>query len=119
MGGESEKIQVSPSGTTILMMVGLQGSGKTTASAKLALKFKEEGRKPLLVAADIYRPAAIEQLKVLGGQIGIPVFSMGTEMSPVSIAEAAVEHALSHGNTFVILDTAGRLHVDEDLMGEL
>ena len=119
MGGESEKIQVSPSGTTILMMVGLQGSGKTTASAKLALKFKEEGRKPLLVAADIYRPAAIEQLKVLGGQIGIPVFSMGTEMSPVSIAEAAVEHALSHGNTFVILDTAGRLHIDEDLMGEL
>ena len=119
MGGKSEKIQVSPSGTTVLMMVGLEGSGKTTASAKLALKFKEEGRKPLLVAADIYRPAAIEQLKVLGGQIGIPVFSMGTEMSPVSIAQAAVEHALSHGNTFVILDTAGRLHIDEDLMGEL
>ena len=119
MGGESEKVQVSPSGTTVLMMVGLQGSGKTTASAKLALKFKTEGRKPLLVAADIYRPAAIEQLKVLGGQIGIPVFSMGTEVSPVSIAQAAVEHALSHGNTFVILDTAGRLHIDEDLMGEL
>ena len=119
MGQKSEKVQVSPSGTTVLMMVGLQGSGKTTASAKLALKFKTEGRNPLLVAADIYRPAAIEQLKILGDQIGIPVFSMGTGVSPVSIAQAAVEHALNHGNTFVILDTAGRLHIDEELMGEL
>ena len=119
MGQKSEKVQVSPSGTTVLMMVGLQGSGKTTASAKLALKFKTEGRNPLLVAADIYRPAAIEQLKILGDQIGIPVFSMGTDVSPVSIAQAAVEHALNHGNTFVILDTAGRLHIDEELMGEL
>ena len=119
MGQKSEKVQVSPSGTTVLMMVGLQGSGKTTASAKLALKFKTEGRNPLLVAADIYRPAAIEQLKILGDQIGIPVFSMGTGVSPVSIAQAAVEHALNHGNTFVILDTAGRLHINEELMGEL
>ena len=119
MGQKSEKVQVSPSGTTVLMMVGLQGSGKTTASAKLALKFKTEGRNPLLVAADIYRPAAIEQLRILGDQIGIPVFSMGTGVSPVSIAQAAVEHALNHGNTFVILDTAGRLHIDEELMGEL
>ena len=119
MGQKSEKVQVSPSGTTVLMMVGLQGSGKTTASAKLALKFKAEGRNPLLVAADIYRPAAIEQLRILGDQIGIPVFSMGTGVSPVSIAQAAVEHALNHGNTFVILDTAGRLHIDEELMGEL
>ena len=119
MGQKSEKVQVSPSGTTVLMMVGLQGSGKTTASAKLALKFKTEGRNPLLVAADIYRPAAIKQLKILGDQIGIPVFSMGTDVSPVSIAQAAVEHALNHGNTFVILDTAGRLHINEELMGEL
>ena len=119
MGQKSEKVQVSPSGTTVLMMVGLQGSGKTTASAKLALKFKTEGRNPLLVAADIYRPAAIEQLKILGDQIGIPVFSMGTYVSQVSIAQAEVEHALNHGNTFVILDTAGRLHINEELMGEL
>ena len=119
MGQQSEKIQVSPSGTTVLMMVGLQGSGKTTTSAKLALKFKAEGRNPLLVAADVYRPAAIEQLQVLGEQIEIPVFSMGVDVSPVSIAQAAVERAVNRGNTFVILDTAGRLHIDEELMGEL
>ncbi len=119
MGEEAVPVSVAPSGPTIIMMVGLQGGGKTTASAKLALRFKSEGRNPLLVAADIYRPAAIKQLQLLGEQIDVPVFSMGTDISPATIIQAAVKQALNRGNNFVIIDTAGRLHVDEELMGEL
>jgi len=100
-------------------MVGLQGSGKTTTSGKLADKFKKEGKSPLLVAADIYRPAAIKQLQVVGEQIDVPVFSMGTEVSPVKIAEASIKEASSMGHNLVIVDTAGRLHVDQKLMDEL
>ena len=119
MGEAAVPVTIAPSGPTIIMMVGLQGGGKTTASAKLALRFKSEGRNPLLVAADIYRPAAIKQLQVLGEQIDVPVFSMGTEFSPVTIIQAGVKQALNRGNNFVIIDTAGRLHVDEELMDEL
>ena len=119
MGEEAAKITIAPSGPTIILMVGLQGAGKTTAAAKLALKFRAEGRNPLLVAADIYRPAAIKQLQVLGAQIEVPVFSMGTEVSPVAIAQAAAKQALNRGHNFVIVDTAGRLHINEELMEEL
>lgn len=119
MGAKAEKIQIAPSGPTVVMLTGLQGAGKTTVAAKLALRFHKEGRKPLLVAADVYRPAAIKQLQVLGEQTGTPVFSMGTEVSPVEIAEAAVKEASVHGHNCVIIDTAGRLHVDDELMGEL
>jgi signal recognition particle subunit SRP54 len=119
MGNKAEKIQMAPSGLTVVMLVGLQGAGKTTVAAKLALRFRKDGRKPLLVAADVYRPAAIKQLQVLGEQTETPVFSMGTEVSPVKIAEASVKEALAHGHNCVIIDTAGRLHIDETLMGEL
>ena len=119
MGNEAEKIQIAPNGPTVVVLVGLQGAGKTTVAAKLALKFRKEGRKPLLVAADVYRPAAIKQLQVLGEQTETPVFSMGTEVSPVEIAEASINEALAHGHNCVIIDTAGRLHVDDELMGEL
>lgn len=119
MGNKAEKIQIAPSGPTVVMLVGLQGAGKTTVAAKLALRFRKEGRKPLLVAADVYRPAAIKQLQILGEQTETPVFSMGTEVSPVKIAEAALTEALAHGHNCVIIDTAGRLHVDDELMGEL
>ena len=119
MGDKAEKIRIAPSGPTIVMLVGLQGAGKTTVAAKLALRFHKEGRKPLLVAADVYRPAAIKQLQVLGEQTETSVFSMGTEVSPVEIAEASVKEALAHGHNCVIIDTAGRLHVDDELMGEL
>ena len=119
MGNKAEKIQIASNGPTVVMLVGLQGAGKTTVAAKLALRFRKEGRKPLLVAADVYRPAAIKQLQVLGEQTETPVFSMGTEVSPVTIAEAAVKEALAHGHNCVIIDTAGRLHVDDELMGEL
>ena len=119
MGAEAEKIKIASSGPTIIMMVGLQGSGKTTAAAKLAFQFHAEGRQPLLVAADIYRPAAIKQLQVLGEQIDVPVFSMGTEVPPVDIVQASVKSALNHGHNFVIIDTAGRLHINEELMAEL
>ena len=119
MGEKAEKIRIAPGGPTIVMLAGLQGAGKTTVAAKLALRFRKEGRKPLLVAADVYRPAAIKQLQVLGEQTETPVFSMGTEVSPVDIAESSVEEALAHGHNCVIIDTAGRLHVDEALMGEL
>ena len=119
MGTQSAKINIAPSGPTIVMMVGLQGSGKTTASAKLALKFRSEGRNPLLVAADIYRPAAIKQLQVLGEQIEVPVFSMGIDVSPVSIVNGAVKQGFNRGHSFVIVDTAGRLAIDEELMEEL
>ena len=119
MGNQAEKIRVAPSGPTVVMLVGLQGAGKTTVAAKLALKFRKEGRSPMLVAADVYRPAAIKQLQVLGEQTGTPVFSMGTDVSPVKIAEAAVKEALTRAHNCVIIDTAGRLHVDAALMGEL
>lgn len=119
MGNKAEKINIAPSGPTVIMLVGLQGAGKTTVAAKLALKFRKDGRKPLLVAADVYRPAAIKQLQVLGEQTETPVFSMGTETSPVEIAEASVEEALARGHNCVIIDTAGRLHVNDELMGEL
>ena len=119
MGNEAEKIRIAPSGPTIVMLAGLQGAGKTTVAAKLALKFRKDGRKPLLVAADVYRPAAIKQLQVLGEQTETPVFSMGTGTSPVKIAEASVKEALAHGHNCVIIDTAGRLHVNDELMNEL
>ena len=119
MGSKAERITIAPSGPTVIMLAGLQGAGKTTVAAKLALKFRKEGRKPLLVAADVYRPAAIKQLQVLGEQTETPVFSMGTDVSPVKIAEASVKEALAHGHNCVIIDTAGRLHVNDELMDEL
>lgn len=120
MGSETTEISLKPSNEiTIIMMCGLQGAGKTTTTAKLAGKFKQKGRKPLLVACDVYRPAAIEQLKVNGEKQGVEVFSMGTGHNPVDIAKAAIEHASKNGLNTVILDTAGRLHVDEDMMNEL
>ena len=119
MGAEAENIRIAPSGPTVVMLVGLQGAGKTTVAAKLALKFRKEGRNPLLVAADVYRPAAIRQLQILGEQTETPVFSMGTDVSPVKIAQASVKEALARGQNCVIVDTAGRLHINEALMGEL
>jgi signal recognition particle subunit SRP54 len=119
MGTESVKIQIAANGPTVVMLSGLQGAGKTTVAAKLALKFRKEGRNPMLVAADVYRPAAIKQLQVLGEQIDTPVFSLGTDVSPVKIAKDAVQDALKRGYDCVIIDTAGRLHIDETLMGEL
>ena len=118
MGESNARIQFSSKIPTIIMMVGLQGSGKTTHSGKLALHFKKMGRRPLLVACDVYRPAAIDQLKVVGGQIDVPVFEMG-QIEPLTIAKKAVAHAKDYGNDIVILDTAGRLHVDTELMDEL
>ena len=118
MGGKAEGINTSPKGPTVIMMVGLQGAGKTTNAAKLAGHFKRSGRRPLLVACDVYRPAAIKQLEVVGEQVGVPVFQMG-QIDPVEIATTAVDHARKHGNDMVFLDTAGRLHVDEELMDEL
>ena len=118
MGGNESRLATANHPPTIIMMCGLQGSGKTTHSAKLALKLKKEGHRPLLVACDIYRPAAIKQLQVVGGQIGVPVFEMGTE-NPVTIAQEAVKFAKDHGHDYVFLDTAGRLHIDEQLMAEL
>jgi signal recognition particle subunit SRP54 len=118
MGGEQSKINFSSKPPTVIMLCGLQGSGKTTHAAKLAQHFKKIGKRPLLVACDIYRPAAIKQLQVVGEKAGTPVFEMGTA-DPVKIAKAAVSHAKDHGNDVVILDTAGRLHIDEELMNEL
>ena len=120
MGSETTELKLRPGqATTIIMMVGLQGAGKTTTTAKLAGKFKLKGKKPLLVACDVYRPAAIQQLQVNGEKQGVEVFTMGDGHKPVNIAKAAVEHAAKNGNNVVILDTAGRLHVDEDMMDEL
>ncbi len=120
MGSETTEIALKPSNEiTVIMMCGLQGAGKTTTTAKLAGKFKQKGRKPLLVACDIYRPAAIKQLQINGEKQGVPVFSMGDGHKPVNIAKAAIEHAQKSGFNVVILDTAGRLHIDEDMMAEL
>ncbi len=120
MGSETTEIKLRPSNEiTVIMMTGLQGAGKTTTAAKLAGKFKIKGRKVLLAACDVYRPAAIKQLQVNGEKQGVEVFSMGDQNKPVDIAKAAVEHAKKHGMSVVILDTAGRLHIDESMMEEL
>jgi len=119
MGSEASKINISPKPPTVIMMVGLQGAGKTTHSAKIAAHLRSKGKNPLLVACDVYRPAAIDQLKIVGESAGIPVFSLGTKISPVEIAKAGVEHAKKNGNDVVFIDTAGRLHIDEELMAEL
>lgn len=119
MGDVQSKITIAPNPPTIVMMVGLQGAGKTTTSGKLGGYLKKQGKSPLLVACDVYRPAAIKQLQVVGEKLEIPVFSMGDKESPVNIAKAAVEHAKKNSNDVVIIDTAGRLHVDEVLMQEL
>lgn len=120
MGSETTEIKLQPgSAITVIMMAGLQGAGKTTTTAKLAGKFKLKGKKPLLVACDVYRPAAIKQLQINGEKQGVEVFSMGDKNKPADIAKAALEHAKKNGNNLVILDTAGRLHVDEDMMAEL
>ena len=120
MGSETTEIALRPaSEVTVIMMAGLQGAGKTTTTAKLAGKFKLKGKKPLLVACDVYRPAAIKQLEINAEKQGVEMFSMGDKNKPADIAKAAVEHASKNGNNIVILDTAGRLHVDEDMMAEL
>ena len=118
MGSENQRITISPKSPTVVMLVGLQGAGKTTNGAKLAGLFKKQGKRPLLVACDVYRPAAIKQLEVVGAQLDVPVFQIG-QGDPVKIAKAAIRHAQQHGNDMVFLDTAGRLHVDETLMNEL
>lgn len=119
MGKEESQLTFSKQPPTIYMMVGLQGAGKTTTTAKLAGKLKKSGKKPLLVACDIYRPAAIKQLQVVGGQLEIPVFSMGDQNKAVDIAKAAIAHGIKNNNDVIIIDTAGRLHIDEDMMDEL
>ena len=119
MGSEASKLEISSKPPTVVMMVGLQGAGKTTHTGKIANMFKHKGKNPLLVACDVYRPAAVDQLKIVGETVGIPVFSMGTKISPVEIAKAGIEHAKKNGHDMVFIDTAGRLHVDEELMGEL
>ena len=118
MGGETVRLNIGPKSPSIVMLVGLQGAGKTTNGAKLAAYMRKQGKRPLLVACDIYRPAAIKQLETVGAQLNIPVFQMG-QTNPVDIAKAAVQHAKDHGNDLVFLDTAGRLHIDEALMHEL
>ena len=120
MGSETKEIALKPGNEiTVIMMAGLQGAGKTTTTAKLAAKLKSKGRVPLLAACDVYRPAAIQQLQINGEKVGVEVFSMGDNQNPVNIAKAAIEHAKSHNMNVVFLDTAGRLHVDEDMMNEL
>lgn len=120
MGSETTEIALQPGkAITVIMMAGLQGAGKTTTTAKLAGKFKLKGKKPLLVACDVYRPAAIKQLQINGEKQGVEVFSMGENHRPADIAKAALEHAVKNNNNLVILDTAGRLHIDEDMMREL
>ncbi|TFZ39596.1 signal recognition particle protein [Soehngenia longivitae] len=119
MGEKEEKLNFSSKPPTIILMCGLQGSGKTTTSGKLAFNLKKQNKRPLLVACDVYRPAAIKQLEVVGEKVGVPVFSMGTNVNPVDIAKAGIEHATKNGNDVVIIDTAGRLHIDTDLMEEI
>ena len=118
MGGETRKLNIGSKSPSVVMLVGLQGAGKTTNGAKLAGYMRKQGKRPLLAACDIYRPAAIKQLETVGRQLDIPVFQMG-QANPVDIAKAAIEHAKKHGNDLVFLDTAGRLHIDEALMQEL
>ncbi|WMJ22283.1 signal recognition particle protein [Paludicola sp. MB14-C6] len=118
MGSENKRINIPSKLPCIIMMCGLQGAGKTTHAGKLAKYFLKQGRRPMLIAADIYRPAAIDQLKVVGSQAGVPVFEMG-QIDPVTIAKEGIKHAKDHGNDIVIIDTAGRLHIDEALMDEL
>ena len=119
MGGSQSKLNISPKPPTVVMMVGLQGAGKTTHAGKLAGLYKKQGKNPLLVACDIYRPAAIKQLEIVGEKLGIPVFSLGDKVSPVKIAEEGLKYAISKGYDMVFIDTAGRLHIDEELMEEL
>ncbi|CDF57920.1 signal recognition particle protein [Thermobrachium celere] len=119
MGSTESKLRHSNTPPTVIMLVGLQGAGKTTMAAKLALHLKKHNKKPLLVAADVYRPAAIKQLQILGNQIDVPVFSLGDKVNPVDIAKAGIESAKKQERDYVIIDTAGRLHIDEELMQEL
>ena len=119
MGDVQSKVMISSKPPTIIMMVGLQGAGKTTTSGKLGNYLKKQGKKPLLVACDVYRPAAIKQLQVVGEKLDIPVFNMGDKESPVNIAKAGLSHAIKNNHDLVIIDTAGRLHIDEELMNEL
>ena len=119
MGGSQSKLTISPKPPTVIMMCGLQGAGKTTHAGKLAGMYKKQGKRPLLVACDVYRPAAIKQLEIVGGQLDIPVFQMGDKVSPVKIAEEGLRFAESRGYDMVFIDTAGRLHIDEELMDEL
>src|SRR5579872_2182868 len=117
--GEPARLTLSDTPPSVILLAGLQGSGKTTTAAKLALHLRKQGHHPLLAALDVYRPAAIDQLVSLGKQLGIPVYSEGTKADPVKISANAVQHARKHANTVVILDTAGRLHIDEGMMKEL
>lgn len=119
LGGTQSKITLSSTGMTVIMLVGLQGAGKTTTAGKLALMMKKRGKHPLLAACDVYRPAAVEQLRVLGDQVGVPVYTMPDNTDPVKIASYAIDSARTHGADIVILDTAGRLTIDEKLMEEL
>ena len=119
MGSETTEIPLNAGGMTVIMMAGLQGSGKTTTAAKLAGKMKSKGKRPLLVACDVYRPGAIKQLETNGAKVGVPVFTMGDKQDPVNIAKAGVAHARENGNNVVFLDTAGRLQIDDDMMKEL
>ncbi len=119
MGGSQSKLEIDPKPPTVIMMVGLQGAGKTTHSGKLAGMYKKQGKRPLLVACDVYRPAAVKQLCVVGEKLDIPVFYIEDSKDPVAIARAGVEHAKKHGHDMVFIDTAGRLQIDETLMGEL
>ena len=119
MGGTQSKLTIASKPPTVVMMTGLQGAGKTTHAAKLAGLYKKQGKRPLLVACDVYRPAAVKQLQVVGAQLDIPVFAIEGERDAVKIAREGVEHAIKHGNDMVFIDTAGRLHIDEDMMHEL
>ena len=119
MGKTQSKLEYSSKPPTVIMMAGLQGAGKTTTCGKLGSLLKKQGKRPLLVACDIYRPAAIQQLKVVGEKVGVPVFEMGNQTNPVEIAKAGLAHAIHFNNDVVIIDTAGRLHIDENLMQEL
>ncbi|WP_422485160.1 signal recognition particle protein [Gudongella sp. DL1XJH-153] len=119
MGDKEVKLNMASTPPTVILMCGLQGAGKTTTSGKLANNLKKQSKRPLLVACDIYRPAAIKQLEVVGEKVGVPVFSMGDKHSPVDIAKAAMEHGKKNGNDVIIIDTAGRLHIDENLMNEI
>ena len=119
MGGEHQGLELSDSSPNVIMLVGLQGSGKTTSAGKLARHFKNKGKNPMLVAADVYRPAAIQQLEILAGRLEVDAFQMGTDNDPVDIVKGAVSSAEKNGNDIIIIDTAGRLHIDEELMDEL